>query len=313
MVWKNLIIEGGGVRIVAIGGTLRALERRGALSKITKYGGTSAGAMVAAGLAIGYTGCELANLFATTDMFKFADDDRGYGRDTYRVFKHWGVYKGRYLDNHINNIVCKKVGSPLYTFRNLHDDKGVDLVLVSTNVNQDKPYYLSRYTSPDMPIAKAVRMSMSIPFGFIPVKHEECWFVDGGVSDNYPLHMFDGNYPNEMHTMFKESNPETLGLKLMGEGERRDHRIHHTNTEINNIIDFSSSLVVHMMNRIERLSISPEYWDRTITVPTGSIGTTDFDISKKDIIKSQRAAYVSTIKQLDARRSSEIITTDDEL
>lgn len=296
--WRNLVIEGGGARIAAIGGTLRALEQKGILKNITKYGGTSSGAITAAGLAIGYTGTEIADILVKTNFTAFKDDDYGFARDAYRFVKKWGIYRGDVFHKWVRDLVSVKTNSDNYTFRNLYDDTKKDLVIVSTNVNEGRPYYLSRYTYPDMEIAQAVRMSMSVPFGFVPVRFNKCYYVDGGVSDNYPLHMFDGHYPLQMRTIFKSANPETLGLKLMDKDEQRDERIFHANNDINNIIAFSSALVTHMQNRIERLNVSPDYWSRTISVPTSTIGTMEFDLTRDRKIEIQNQAFKSTISQL---------------
>jgi len=297
--YENLVIEGGGARIAAIGGTLLVLEKKGVLQKIKRYAGTSSGAITTAGLAVGFTGKEISKLLLNTDFSKFKDDDTGFLRDTYRFMGQWGLYKGNYFYNWISELIAEKTGDRLYTFRQLYNDTGKELVLVTTNLNEDRPYYMSRYTQPDMPIAMAVRMSMSVPFGFVPIKFKGCYYVDGGVSDNYPLHIFDGHYPWQMRTLFKEANSKTLGLKLMGKEEHRDGMIHHVRNDINNIVDFSTALLTHMMNRIERMSISPEYWKRTITVPTGEIGMMEFDLSRERKVEAQKNAAAIASKQLE--------------
>jgi predicted acylesterase/phospholipase RssA len=297
---ENLVIEGGGVRVCSVGGSLIALDKCGVLKQIKRYAGASAGAITCAGLAIGFTGHEIAKILLDTPFEKFKDDNFGYIRDAWRLGTQWGLYKGDYFHNWISDLIEKKTGDRNYSFRQLYDDSGKELILVTTNVNKDRPYYMSRYTRPDMTIALAVRMSMSVPFFFVPVKYEDDYYVDGGVSDNYPISVFDGHYPYQMSsTAYKKSNPKTLGLKLMGEGEQRDARIFHGNTDINNIVGFSSALVTHLMNRIERMGVyDSTYWDRTITVPTGTIRMLDFDITRAKKIEAQDVAYASAMKQL---------------
>jgi len=62
----------------------------------------------------------------------------------------------------------------------------------------------------DLPIVVAARMSLSVPFILqaIPVykrdltlqqgadQPRKCWFTDGGVSNNFPIHFFDRLWPN---------------------------------------------------------------------------------------------------------------------
>ena len=46
--YRNLVMEGGGIRGIAYGGALLELEQRGVLAGLRRVGGTSAGAIQAA-------------------------------------------------------------------------------------------------------------------------------------------------------------------------------------------------------------------------------------------------------------------------
>ena len=49
----------------------------------------------------------------------------------------------------------------------------------------------SHEKTPDIPISYAARMSMSIPLYFRSVRIFDDIMVDGGVSYNYPINLFD--------------------------------------------------------------------------------------------------------------------------
>ena len=53
--FKNLIFEGGGVKGIAYVGAIRELENRQIMKNIKRVGGTSAGAINAVLLTLGYT------------------------------------------------------------------------------------------------------------------------------------------------------------------------------------------------------------------------------------------------------------------
>ena len=63
--------------------------------------------------------------------------------------------------------------------------------LVATNLNKRSSEVYSRDTTPKMPVAEAIRRSMSIPLFFAAVREDENIFVDVGVLDNYPIRLFD--------------------------------------------------------------------------------------------------------------------------
>ena len=65
---RNLVFEGGGVKGIAYGGALKMLKKYGFLSHIEKVAGTSAGAITAVLLSIGYTVEELSKIISETNL-----------------------------------------------------------------------------------------------------------------------------------------------------------------------------------------------------------------------------------------------------
>ena len=75
----------------------------------------------------------------------------------------------------------------------------------------------------DLDVSLAVRMSMSIPFFFYPVKQWSSYFVDGGLLSNYPLELFDSGgpplYPTIGFLMYEPGTPRdalSLPNKITG-------------------------------------------------------------------------------------------------
>src|SRR5690348_4877592 len=68
----DLVLEGGGVRGIALVGDLSVLEEHG--YKPHNSAGTSAGAIVATLLAAGYTSAELAEIIAALDFTRFCQE-----------------------------------------------------------------------------------------------------------------------------------------------------------------------------------------------------------------------------------------------
>ena len=82
--FRNLVFEGGGVKGIAYGGALKELNDRDILKKITRVAGTSAGAITAVLLAVGYSHDEVSDIVADTNFNDFADDSLGIVRDAER-------------------------------------------------------------------------------------------------------------------------------------------------------------------------------------------------------------------------------------
>ena len=198
---RNLVFEGGGVKGVAYCGALHELERAGIVRQVTCVAGASAGAITAALVATGYSAEELANTLIALNFHSFED---GELEGPLRIVEKYGWYRGNAFLEWIRGRVDAKLGTPDATFDELIKARGVDLRVVATNLATRSAQVFCAADTPNVPIAEAVRMSMSIPLFFAAVTFNGAVHVDGGAVWNYPLEVFDGEEPN----------PATLGFRL---------------------------------------------------------------------------------------------------
>jgi len=103
------------------------------------------------------------------------------------------------------------------------------LYFVGVNISSGEAEYFSHEHTPTMLVANAVRISMAIPGVFYPVakavkdKNGQIQigkelYVDGGVSLNYPIKLFDfARYGDDQHLPrdLPQINQSTLGLRLV--------------------------------------------------------------------------------------------------
>ncbi len=136
-------------------------------------------------------------------------------------------------------------------------------------------------------IARAVRMSMSIPLFYEPVRLKDVngrvnLIVDGGVLSNYPVWLLDDGTTDPPWP--------TFGFKLI-KPDAGEEKVGKQNP-ITNPISFLSALVGTMLNAHDKLHISrlKGDYDRTIKIPTvvivngveKEIKTTDFGITPEE-------------------------------
>lgn len=160
-------------------------------------------------------------------------------RRVYRQLeKNLGLCPGKKLydlfDQLIRKKLSEKAGYPIttpVTFAELAEYQDFcKLYFVGVNTSTGKAEYFSHEHTPNMVVANAVRISMSIPGVFMPVpkvtKDEQgrClegteFYVDGGASINYPIKLFDfARYGDDKHLFgsHPQINQSTLGLRLVG-------------------------------------------------------------------------------------------------
>ena len=307
--FRNLIFEGGGVKGIAYVGALKELETRGITQNIVRVGGTSAGAINAVLLALGYSLDETKQILWDLDFNKFMDDSWGIVRDTKRLIDEFGWYTGDFFRSWVGKIIRQKTGNEHSTFNDLRNRGFLDLYVVATNVSTKFSEVLSAEHTPRQCVADAVRMSMSIPLFFKAIRNPRGdVYVDGGVFNNYPVKLFDRlkyveeadrakharepeYYAEENKKIHATSSPyvfnkETLGFRLDTGSQIAVFRdgAEPPREKIDDFFDYAWALIRSVVGAQDDRHLHSDDWQRTVYVDTIDVGTTDFDLSnaKKD-------------------------------
>lgn len=306
--FRNLVFEGGGVRGIAYVGAMRVLKERGILSGVRRVGGASAGAINALIFALGYGLEEQEALLEATDFSSFMDDTFGIIRDIRRLAKEFGWNRGDFFTTWIGEIIARRMGSPDATFGELREAGRPELHVIGTNLSTGYSETFSHARHPEMPLAEALRISMSIPLFFAAVRRGDRRdvYVDGGVMENYPVKLFDRlryideadreeaaretEYYARENVRFETMRPgrspyiynrQTLGLRLDTREEiglfRYDEPLQ--GKKISGFTHYARALLRAAMNAQDGLHLHSDDWQRTVYIDTLDVGTTDFEIS----------------------------------
>ena len=195
----DLVFEGGGVKGIALVGAFSVLEEEGYAPQ--NMAGASAGAIVAALIAAGYGSGELKNIIAELDYNRFKDEaleDRFPLGAALSILKDLGIYEGEDFVEWMSGLLEAR---DVRTFGDLVRREDVELryryklQVIASDVTERRLLVLPRdapklgiHDPDDFEVALAVRMSMSIPIFFEPVRVAnretggEHLIVDGGCS-----------------------------------------------------------------------------------------------------------------------------------
>jgi NTE family protein len=288
----HAVFEGGGVKGIALAGAVRAAEMFGVT--FDRVAGTSSGSIVAALIAAGYSAEEMKAIIEATPFSSFLHraplfNTRVVG-PALRLFLFKGLYSGDVLEKWVRDLLGAK---GVRTFGDL--PRGKLRIIVSDITNGRLlvlPDDIEQYgVDPEnFPVARAIRMSASIPYFFDPVplrmntegaavSGKIAWIVDGGLLSNFPLWLFDRDPENE-----KERVP-VIGFQMVGRAEAKPHVIRGPVTML-------QALVETMLHAHDERYIEKHNRLRTVKVPTMGVGTTEFHISPE---KSQEL-YVSGLR-----------------
>lgn len=301
--YTNLVFSGGGVLSIAYLGALEYFYQTGLIYPIVNLAGTSAGAITACLTSFNLPFDELKTMLNSLDYRKVPGKDNSpqapryfpkVVKDqlskvfdnvdcVYRLIKNYGWYSSQYFYDWIKLQIASQFDSekkaPPYTFSDfreasLHKDKRPfkDLFIIGTDITKSTSTVFSYKTTPNMEVAEAVRISMSVPLLFESIKTScdinendpQILFVDGGILYNYPITLFDQDYPLEA----------TIGICFKG--------IPKANS-INNIVDFiSCSLSCSGSIQNELFESKPANIARSICIQTSDVSSFNFDISPND-------------------------------
>ena len=118
----DAVFEGGGVKGIGLVGALQAFEEAG--FQWQNVAGTSAGAITAALVAVGYRAAEVREIMDTRVEFRRFMDTSWWGRvwgigPLVSLLLHKGIYKGDYFLGVMRSVLAEKIGKERVTFGDL--------------------------------------------------------------------------------------------------------------------------------------------------------------------------------------------------
>ncbi|WP_079509712.1 patatin-like phospholipase family protein [Mesobacillus jeotgali] len=271
------VFSGGGIKGLALVGACAEIEERG--FRFKRVAGTSAGSLIAGLLAAGYTSLEMAAILDDLDLKKFLDSRKTIFPSalTKWLFVYWrlGLYKGDELECWIAE---KLAARGLHTFGDLAPDA---LRVIASDLTNGRllilPDDLPKYgVDPrTFPVARAIRMSCSLPFFFEPVKLRDRVganiVVDGGVLSNFPMWLFDKENVKKVRPV--------LGVKLT------QSMIQQPTNKIKNALQMFEALFETMKDAHDSRYISRKHEKNIIFIPTDGNLTTEFHLSDEKKIE----------------------------
>lgn len=303
----DAVFEGGGVKGIAFAGAITAAEEAG-VKEWKNVAGTSAGAIAACLLAVGYHGPELSRILSGVEYRRFADYGRG-GLPRGLVNSLWmrGMAPGRFftewLSEHIaDSPLARDLRQETLTFadlmrHDLPDDLEAEqrerakyrLRVIASDISSGRmlvlPQGIKGYSRPTgeayspeaLGLVEAVRMSMSFPFLYNPVmlrRNDGLHYVlDGGVLSNFPVWLFDSNGRRPVRP--------TWGFRLHGGTATVEADPNRTIPLPFWRLRMAKAMFQAATEAWDRDQVARTQAVRTIGIPTGSISTTDFGLTKQ--------------------------------
>ncbi len=298
----DLVLEGGGVRGIALVGAVAELAEGG--WAFPRVAGSSAGAVVAAVVAALQAAGEpvrrLPELARELDYRTLPDGGRlGLPGLAYNLLVHEGLHSGRPLRRHLAGQLAD-LGVRTFGDLRLPPDPGSDLpperryrlVVTATDVSRGRLALLPWDTRPaygrdpdELDVVDAVVASAAIPYYFRPVRlptaaGPSATLVDGSVLSGFPIGIFD-------RTDGRDPRWPTFGVRLTA----ADH-------DVVRAVRDPVTLLVRLVDTVllasdRRRSDLPDARRRTVYVDASDTSRLDFGISdarREALVARGRAA-----------------------
>lgn len=314
------VFQGGGVKGLALVGALLEFAQGNeqiAIEQWVNVAGTSAGAIVAALLAVD---CSVEQLKQLIDEMPYRDfEDWGPGGKIFggalNLVQHHGLAHGKVFEDWLERQLEGKTFADVRRDSEAPADKTDDpyrLRMIAADVTNRRmlvlPADLALYRrvgeqhpiDPDaFKIAEAVRMSMSIPYFFQPVELEDLetgqpsTIVDGGVLSNFPVWLFD--------TDARAPVRPTFGLHLTG-GKDMGGGLEQIVGRLGWPAKLGSDIFHTSTNAWDKRFSSHSTNVRTCSISAGAVATTEFSLGeaqKRELLGNGKDAARKFLEQFD--------------
>ncbi len=270
------IFTGGSIRGAAYVGALRAMEELGVNNKC--FVGSSVGSVIGVFYAAGYSPNELEDIVNEINFDLFKDINFSFGKE-FSISK--GEYFLEWLKEHIEKKIYannyEKGKNPPVTFKDLKKD----IIILTTDLNSAKVKIFSRKETPDFEVAKAVRISSSMPGLLKPLIDNGHILVDGDLSRSWAIWKL-------VPSLF-DYNSRILEFRLEGGKER--YNIDNTAEYLNAVYTtFSNFAADHIISTYQ----DKDKFDY-IRLDTGEVNITDFNLPLEKKKELYKLGYQTTI------------------
>ncbi len=315
--YLNLVFQGGGVRGIAYAGVLDTMPDD---IQIHAVGGTSAGAIAAALIAIGKDRNDLRRVLQSEELFKLIDAAEQERLD--RLHSAWKDFSPL-LDSVIQGkmpwiLLARKLhkhrealkgGAQIWSDLGIHgtnrlrqfledtfegkkfsEIKVDDLKIVAADVKNRCYITYRKQGYGEKPISEAVLASASIPIFFKPVSAYSGYLVDGGILSNFPSYLF------------AQAKFKTIGLRLNDLSRP---------APIDSTFSYLLGLILTMAEAHDKeRGNPPHFYAYEIETPP-SITATKFNLSKEEseeLFKAGRKVGLTNVKWDEAASDVEVIS-----
>jgi predicted acylesterase/phospholipase RssA len=213
----SIVISGGGAKGIMAVGVLKKLYDNNpqVFKKVDTFCGTSIGSVITLLMCLDFTLDEIYMILTAKLVPALIAGVMSITIATMK--KNYGVVDVNVMFSILEDEIFDKSQS-IPTLEEIHSLYGKDFICTGYNLSENKLEYFSRRTYPDMQCTEAVKISCLVPGLFQKHEYRGCYYIDGGISDNFPIEIV--------------SSSNTLGINLCPQQKKKNTYIEYIESMI---------------------------------------------------------------------------------
>mgnify|MGYP005646487727 FL=1 len=184
--YDKIVLSGGAIKGFSILGSLQYLYEHQLINDVHKYVGTSVGSGILYLLAIGYTPIEIIVKTITSQFMKKMQ------LNIFSLTQGYGAYDWNVIEEFLKVLTLDKIGR-FISLNELYTDFNKEITFVTYNYSMNRTEYISYHNHSNMQCLTAIRMSCNLPIIFSQFKYLNCYYLDGGMTNNFAINRIDDN------------------------------------------------------------------------------------------------------------------------
>jgi len=186
--YSHFVISGGGLYGVCMLGVLRYLYIENKLKNVKHVAGNSIGSFFALAFCLDIEVIDLENIIKDIIYNNNIIIDKS---NLGNVFLYNGILDLNIILNKLRKYINSKYNINDITFIELSKKFGKNLYISTTNINTGENIIFSTDNNPNVSVFDATCASMSVPYIAMPVKINNEYYIDGLLTNNFPLNIFN--------------------------------------------------------------------------------------------------------------------------
>lgn len=264
---KHLILSGGGVRGYATLGTLNYLIKKQIfdLKILRTFAGSSVGAILCLLMNCGYTPRQIYDIGLKLDLKSLFDPN------IKNLLTHFGFDTGIKFVNKLKILLENKNIDPNISFLRLYNITKQKLIITATSLNRRTTKYFNYIETPHYKVIDVVRASMGIPVLFTTVRDNDEHLVDGGMLDNFPIHLFK-HIPHQ----------DIIAIKFRKTKEKQPDDRFESIDDLTDVVLANISCLLEEIEYLRSMLASKAYNNSSILIDTGKYHMLSLNLEDKD-------------------------------